>query len=123
MKISIIVADSTVVVDGDARRVSMAGVPARVRAVQFDDTSGEGHVEFDQKAGFKENDVLTPAQYNALFAVFKMRWNAAAPPSPPPPGPDLRTPLKDAIASANVDPLVPASARAVFTALKNLLAP
>lgn len=73
-KISIIVEDGVCVIDGVARLISMAGVPANVHAIQW--YYGVGHIE--------HNDGTNHTFINDLTILQPLidRWVAAEPPEP-----------------------------------------
>ena len=110
MKLTIIPSDGVVGVDGVFRSVSMAGIDPTIHAVQFDDATGGGEIEFKQRGS--QNQRITD---RAPFAQFVARWTAAAPPPPPPPqprraGPDelMRALLKKGIVTqAELDAELP----------------
>ena len=82
MRLTIIPSDGVVGVDGLFRPVSMAGIDPAIHAVQFDDLTNTGEIEYKQRG--KSPDAITD---RAAFQSFIARWTAAAPPPPPPPGP------------------------------------
>lgn len=99
MKVSIVVPDGIMVVDGVARQVSMDGLPVDLHAIQWED--GDGDAEYGK-----------PNRRNEKFSKFETiqfmvdRWTAAAPPPPPPPPPP---PTKDEqLARAFADPALDA---------------
>lgn len=69
MRVTIIRDDSVVGVDGIFRRVDLSALPAGVRAVQWDGTSG--HLEYDEGAN-------TPLESIADYQPFFDLWSAAA---------------------------------------------
>lgn len=77
MKLTIIVPDGTVGIDGEFRRVSLAGINPHVRVVQWDGVNG--HVEFNNGSPNLGIDSID------MFSVFVDRWNALTPPPPQPP--------------------------------------
>lgn len=78
MRVTIIRDDGVVGVDGVFRRVDLSGLPAAIRAVQWDGSSG--HIEYDAAENTGINSI---SSYQSFIDL----WTAAAPPSPPPPGP------------------------------------
>lgn len=84
MKVSIIVGDSLVIIDGVARQVSMADVLPGVHAVQWSGKTGEVELMAPQRENVLIDD-LSPYQF------LLDRWTAADPlliPPPPPPTKD-----------------------------------
>lgn len=77
MRVTVIFPDSTVYVDGDARRVTMPPCDANWRAIQW--YGDRGDVEVSVGAAFAINDFSD-------VAPFVDAWTAAAPPPVPPPG-------------------------------------
>lgn len=77
MKVTIIVPDGIVGVDGEFRQVSLAGINQYVRAVQWDGL--KGHIEFNNGSPNMKIDSFD------MFNVFVDRWNALTPPEPQPP--------------------------------------
>lgn len=76
MRVSIIVPDRMVVVDGVARQVDITGVEKDLHAVQWTDTSGDVEYMGANRRNVAITD-LTPYQF------LLDRWVAAAPPAPP----------------------------------------
>jgi hypothetical protein len=72
MRLTIIRDDSVVGVGGVFRRVDLSSLPAGIRALQWDGTSG--HLEYDEGAN-------TPLESVADFQRFIDLWSAAAQPS------------------------------------------
>jgi len=73
-RITIIPDDGNVIVDGEARTVSMAGIDPTIHAVQWFDTAGE--IEFNDGKPHEQIDDISP------FQGFVQRWNNAATPPP-----------------------------------------
>ena len=88
MKVSIVVPDSLVIIDGEMRTVSMAGVEEGVHAVQWDGTRGDAEYGQPKRRNVPLTD-LTPYQ------VLLERWEAAAPRPVPTPSPPTKTDLLD----------------------------
>lgn len=77
MRVTVIPADATVYVDGDARQVAMPPCDPNWRALQWDDDRGD--VEVRIGAGYSVEDW-------AIVAPFVAAWEAAAPRPAQPPG-------------------------------------
>jgi len=73
MRVTVIFPDSTVYVDGEARRVEMPPHDANWRAIQWNRDRGD--VEVRVGAGFSFDDP-------AIVAPFVAAWTAAVPPLP-----------------------------------------
>lgn len=74
MRLTIVVPDSFVGIDGEFREVNLSSLNPNIRAVQWDGT--QGHVEyFDGKANTNLTDI------NAFSAVIAA-WQALTPPAP-----------------------------------------
>lgn len=73
MRLTIVRDDSVVGVNSVFRKVDLTGMPAGVRALQWDGTSG--HLEYDDSTNMPLTSI-TP------FQSFIDRWTAAAPPPP-----------------------------------------
>lgn len=78
MKYSILKADATAYKDGFALHdLSMSGVPSNVRALQFNDAYGKGHIEFELDSN---GNLLTNEEITALpdwaIAIFTA-WDTA----------------------------------------------
>lgn len=86
MKVSIVVPDHLVIVDGEARPVAMDGVEDGLHAVQWDGARGEAEYGPPIRRNVPLTD-LTPYQ------VLLDRWMAAAPKPVPPPPPPTKTDL------------------------------
>lgn len=84
MRVSIVVPDGMVIIDGIARQVSMTGVEAGLHAVQWYDTEGEAEYGKPDRRNVAISDL---APYQFLIA----RWTAAA----PTPRPPIVPPTKD----------------------------
>ena len=76
-RITIVPNDNIVIVDGEARTISMAGIDPTIHAVQWFDDVGE--VEFND--GTPHATIINFAP----FQVFVTRWTDAAPPPLTPP--------------------------------------
>ena len=79
MKVTIIVPDRTVYVDGKVHKINVSGMPSRVRAVQWDSKAKQGHIEYDNanltaKKKRKPNVALTDF---SDFQVYLDRWQKA----------------------------------------------
>ncbi len=96
-RVTIIPDDNTVLVDGEAREISMAGIDPTIHAVQWFDTAGE--IEYNDGKRHKKIFSISP------FQVFIDRWTAAG---PPPPGPDTRTDRQKIIDRLRGDPVLKA---------------
>lgn len=72
MRVTIIRDDGVVGINGVFRSVDVSGLPAGVRALQWDGAKNTGHLEYDD---------LTNAPLTSItpFQVFVDRWTAAAP--------------------------------------------
>jgi hypothetical protein len=98
MRVSIIVPDRMVIVDGVARQVDVSGVELHTHAIQWDGSVGE--IEYGK-----------PINRNELFADFSPyqflvdRWTAAA---PPPPGPVVLPTKDEQLARTLADPVLAA---------------
>lgn len=73
-KISIIREDNICIIDGEARAISMAGVPENVHAIQW--YYGVGHIEHNDGRNHTFIDGLS------ILQPLIDRWEAAAPPAP-----------------------------------------
>jgi len=80
MKLTIIPSDGVVGVDGVFRSVSMAGIDTAIHAVQFDDATSTGEIEFKGRG-----ITSTRLTDRTAFQPFIDRWTAAAPPVIVPP--------------------------------------
>ena len=78
MRVTIIVSESRVGVDGEFRVVDLAGLNMTIHAVQWDSVLSAGDIEYRQP---RRNEKITNF---APYQVFVDRWTAAAPPPPPP---------------------------------------
>lgn len=78
MRVTIIKEDGVVGIDGVFRRVDLSGVPAGIRAMQWDGT--KGHREYDD-----DSIANTTIETIAGLQSFIDLWNAAAPSPPPAP--------------------------------------
>ena len=72
MKLTIIPSDSVVGVDGIFRTVAMTGIDPTIHAVQFDDASSSGEIEYQRRG--QGNKVITD---RAPFQLFIDRWTEA----------------------------------------------
>ena len=72
MRVTIVRDDGVVGVNGTFRSVDMSGLPAGVRALQWDGAINKGHLEYDDATN-AEISSITP------FQVFIDRWTGAAP--------------------------------------------
>lgn len=86
MKVSIIVPDEMVVVNGVGRKVSMADVLPGVHAVQWDGKVGDVEIMAPKRANVTITD-LSPYQF------LLDRWTAAEPPLLPPTPPPTKDEL------------------------------
>lgn len=77
MKLTIIVPDSVVGIDGEFRELNLSALPANVRAVQWDGASG--HVEFNDGTPNETIDSID------VFSDLAAAWNALTPVPPAPP--------------------------------------
>ena len=78
MRVSIVVPDNIVIVDGVARTVDMTGVEPFLHAVQWHGTTGEA--EYGKP--LNSNVPLTDL---SAYQFLVDRWAAVVPPPPPPP--------------------------------------
>jgi hypothetical protein len=82
MRISVVVDDAKVIVDGEARTVDVSDLEPGIHAIQWD--GADGDVEYGKPR--RENVALADfAPYQFLLD----RWVAAAPPPPPLPDPPI----------------------------------
>lgn len=114
MKIHIIRATSSVLVDGEARVIDMTDMDADINFVHFDTATHRGQIEY---AGAPQNAQSTKAigkqQFDLLFGKYVQRWKTAGAPA--------RTPQKiaadaaaqaqaladmQAVVSAKADPVI-----------------
>jgi hypothetical protein len=102
MRITIIRDDSVVGVDGVFRRVELSALPERIRALQWNGTSG--HIEYDEGANKPLYDI-------AAFQPFVELWNAAG---PQPSAPRSAQQMK-AAALARIDRAYEAAIEAIIT--------
>lgn len=77
MKLTIVVPDSVVGIDGEFRQLDLSQLPENIRAVQWDGV--KGHVEFNDGT---PNEILDDI---SMFADVVLAWNALTPPPPTPP--------------------------------------
>lgn len=75
-RITIVPSDNTMLIDGVARKINMAGIDSTIHAVQWFSTTGE--IEYNDGKPHKKITSINP------FQAFIDRWTAAAPPPPPP---------------------------------------
>ena len=88
MRVSVVIPDGMVIVDGVGRQVSMAGLESVLHAIQWD--GAEGELEYGKPRN--QNVAITDfTPYQFLIA----RWNAAAPPPPPPVIPPTKDDMLD----------------------------
>ena len=80
-RITIVPDDNIVLVDGEARTISMAGIDPTIHAVQWFGAAGE--IEYSDGKRHKQISSIAP------FQGFIERWTAAA--TPPPTLDDLKT--------------------------------
>jgi len=84
-RITIVPEDNVVLVDREARTISMAGIDPTIHAVQWFGANGE--IEYNDGKSHEQINDITP------FQVFIDRWTAAAPPPQPPDSPKSDAPL------------------------------
>lgn len=90
MKLTIIVPDSIVGIDGEFRELNLSALPANVRAVQWDGVAG--HVEYSD--GKPNLAITSVAPYNSIVSA----WNALTPaPTPEPTLAELKAVAAEAI--------------------------
>lgn len=85
MKLTIARDDNMVGIDGRFLSVDCSGLPAHVRVVQWDGTSG--HVEFKQQQGrdFRPNQPIENVEaFSAIVAAWEAAAHVADNPPPPP---------------------------------------
>lgn len=101
MKISIVVPDRIVVIDGDARTISMDGVPVGLHAIQWDGERGD--VEYGKP--HRRNETIASLE---PFQFLIDRWLAVPPPPPPiePPPPTKEGHLARTLADPTLAALV-----------------
>ena len=101
MKISIIVPDGIVVVNGIGRKVSMADVSPGVHAVQWRDGTGQVELSAPRQA-IVDIDDLSPYQF------LLDRWTAAAPPPfvPPTKDEEVQRLLSDRVFKAMIQEII-----------------
>lgn len=76
MKLTIIVPDNAVAIDGEFRKVALPQIAANIHAIQWDGTTG--HVEFNDG---KPNEVISEI---SAFSDVVTAWNALTVPTVPP---------------------------------------
>ena len=74
MKTTIIKADGVVGIGGVFYPLSMAGLSDGVSAVQFDDETGIGEIEFE--GNVQPNEQIDSAEFADQFGAFVTAWNA-----------------------------------------------
>lgn len=78
MRLTVIIEDATVIVDGDARTVTLPTHDANWHAIQWYGTHGTIEVKLGERIWLESDAALAP---------FVAAWEAAAPPAPPPSAP------------------------------------
>jgi len=77
MRLTIVVPDSVVGINGEFRKLDLSQLPENIRAVQWD--SANGHVEFNDGT---PNEIIDDI---SMFDDVVSAWNALTPPPPAPP--------------------------------------
>lgn len=105
-KITIIREDGRVGVDGEFRPVDLSDMAAGIHAVQYDDVTGRGEVEFTDN---RPNQPIKGQNGFAQFDKYRRRWHDNAPEPPEPPDPRLarRARLKQQAVEVAVEKLAP----------------
>lgn len=75
MRLTIIRDDAVVGINGEFRSVDLSGLDPVIRAVQWNDERGGGHIEYDDEPNANLDNIND-------FQSFIDLWTAAAPPNP-----------------------------------------
>jgi len=78
MRLTVIIEDATVLVDGEARQVTMPSCDPNWTAIQWYGANGTIEVKAGDRIWLESDTALAP---------FVAAWEAAEPPPPPPPPP------------------------------------
>lgn len=92
MRLTIIVPDGVVGIDGEFRKVDLTQQPVNVRAVQWD--GAKGHVEYEDGS---PNTLLSSIKD---FDTIVTAWNVLTPPPPKEPEPPTLAELAEAVREA-----------------------
>ena len=92
MRLTIIVPDSVVGIDGEFRELNLSALPANVHAVQWD--GAKGHVEYS------DGSPNTPLTSISTFDTIVSAWYAITAPPLEPPAPPTLVELAEAVRGA-----------------------